>query len=70
MLNWLHRAQIFGNFDYDYFNSTVDCFDQTIADDCFIIPKIHYLHRARVCMNTNKKIERKHYSRVSRPYLD
>ena len=30
-------------------------------DDCFIIPKIHCLHRAQVCINTNKKIEQRRW---------
>ena len=30
-------------------------------DDCFIIPKIHCLHRAQVCISTNKKIEQRRW---------
>ena len=34
------------------FHSTVECFSEaTLLDDCFIIPKIHCLHRAQVCIN-------------------
>ena len=33
--------------------------EATLLEDCFIIPKIHCLHHAQVCINTNKKIKQR-----------
>ena len=60
MLKRLHRAQIFWNFAYSYFNSTVEWFGDVMPlDDCFIMQQIYCLHRAQVRINMNKKIEQR-----------
>ena len=44
------------------FQYTVECFGEaTLLDDCFIIPKIHCLHRAQLSINNNKKIEQRRW---------
>ena len=39
-------------------------------DDCFIIPKIHCLHRAQVSINTNKKIKQRRYGHKDHVFID
>ena len=44
------------------FQYTVECFGEaTLLDDCLIIPKMHCLHHAQVCIHTNKKIAQRRW---------